>query len=444
MPYTEKRGDGPYPWRVRWLLPARGPKGQKMYGSQPGFADEETAHNYGLDMESDIRRGKYKDPKLGATLFADWVAEWFEAKKRGLRTKANWEKDLRIHILPAFGATPLRDIDWWLVSNWAEEQTCARVSTSHRVTLMSQILNGAVDAKKVDTNPLQGRRLGGTPERRPEKTWPTPVQALQIANRLGRIHETQLRPNGMLRKKAGVDEELSRVLSLLAHLFGWTGMRSSEAYGLHKDNCGLWRRDIVDGKPWRRRVIVIDPLAGQLISYYDRNARKTLRTLGAPKPPNGAREIDLPPFLADMLDAHLADWPYDYPFCTSGGDWLQIPVVDERFGRAAAGRPARAQSKGYAALDAQEPILLNSSPHGYRHAHQTWMIEDGIPWVMRCDRLGHSKDGPDREGNREGGIQGRYSHPTPAMRKRVVEAMQTRYETAVAQLAASGGAAAAI
>ena len=47
--------------------------------------------------------------------------------------------------------------------------------------------------------------------------------------------------------------------------------------------------------------------------------------------------------LADMIDTHLADWPYDYPFCAPDGGWLKIPTVDDRFTRAG---PAGSSPRG--------------------------------------------------------------------------------------------------
>jgi hypothetical protein len=60
-------------------------------------------------------------------------------------------------------------------------------------------------------------------------------------------------------------------------------------------------------------------------------------------------------------------------------------------------------------------------PHGLRHSHQTWMIEDGIPEVLRHDRLGHQMKG----------IQATYSHVSPPMREELRRALQHRWETAL-------------
>jgi integrase len=406
MPYTEKRGDGEFPWRVRWLLPERGPQGQARYDSASGFADQESAYNHGLDMESDLRRGVRKGRRSDAT-FRQWAAEWLPAysRKRRPTTVANRYNDLHNHLLPAFGDTPLGEITWWSVTLWAQEQTCAKSSTAMRISLLSQILTAAVDARKLENNPVAGRRLhGSSRKRQKEKAFPSPAQ-VQV-----RVPAEALRDNV-------ISVRYARMCRILVLTFGWTGLRSGEAYGLDRERCGLWRRDVVDGAPWRRRVLLVDPEQGALKQHYDPQARATVKYIGEPKSDSGAREVDLPPFLADLLDEHLADWPHRRVFCEQDGSdfdrarfgrYLKI-VADGR-----AGRPART---GWPAVPEWQPIVPGLTPHGLRHGHYTWLREDGIPDVMVDDRMGH-------EGR---GMDGVYAHPTPGMRKRVVDRLEERF-----------------
>jgi hypothetical protein len=60
--------------------------------------------------------------------------------------------------------------------------------------------------------------------------------------------------------------------------------------------------------------------------------------------------------------------------------------------------------------------LASTAP---RHTHKTWLIEDGIPEIVQARRLGH----------RLGGVRGIYSHVTPAVRQRLVQALQHRWES---------------
>jgi integrase len=396
-------------------------------------------------MLTDIARGVYQDPNNPAPppdrpTLGQWAPKWVVSAAASDRTRAGRVGQLRNHLLPAFADTALDDINWWLVSTWASKQACAPRSTRLRISLLSQILTAAVDADLIDTNKIYGRRLGGTPQRRREKIWPTTTEAIAVAERLGRRAEDYQAPDGRYQpaaKHAGVSPTLDRVLRLLTYVFYFTGMRSGEAYGLSIGNTNLWRRDLIDGKPWRRRVIRIDPQVGQLGAYYDYDLGCTVRNLMPPKPPNGDRELDLPLFLSTMLEEHLADWPHPQTFCNPDGSWLTTSQVDHAMAKAAAGRPARAAMHAFGvdwpALEAQEPILPGLGPHGFRHGHQTAMVEDGIAHVMRCDRMGHSKERADGYAAETSAIQGRYSHATLVMRRQVVDTQQARYEAALAQ-----------
>jgi hypothetical protein len=59
--------------------------------------------------------------------------------------------------------------------------------------------------------------------------------------------------------------------------------------------------------------------------------------------------------------------------------------------------------------------------HDLRHTHKTWMIEDAIPEIAQCDRLGHAPHG----------IRGVYSHTTHTMTSALTNALQHRWTAAL-------------
>jgi integrase len=67
------------------------------------------------------------------------------------------------------------------------------------------------------------------------------------------------------------------------------------------------------------------------------------------------------------------------------------------------------------------PVLRGLTPHGLRHGHQTWMDEDGIPEVLKTERMGHEVPG----------MHGVYGHVSPAMRADLKAALQERWEAAL-------------
>jgi integrase len=67
------------------------------------------------------------------------------------------------------------------------------------------------------------------------------------------------------------------------------------------------------------------------------------------------------------------------------------------------------------------PILTGLTPHGLRHGLQTWMDEDGIPDVLKAERMGHEMPG----------MHGVYGHVSPTMRTKLKTALQVRWEASL-------------
>ena len=64
------------------------------------------------------------------------------------------------------------------------------------------------------------------------------------------------------------------------------------------------------------------------------------------------------------------------------------------------------------------PVIEGMHFHDLRHTHKTWLIEDDIPEVAQAQRLGH----------RLPGVRGIYSHVTPTMIQRIVDALEHRWQ----------------
>ena len=73
------------------------------------------------------------------------------------------------------------------------------------------------------------------------------------------------------------------------------------------------------------------------------------------------------------------------------------------------------------------PVKDGLTPHGLRHSHKTWMVEDGIPEILAEQRLGH--DVP--------GVRGLYAHASQRNREELLTALQARWEQSLRQRAES-------
>jgi integrase len=71
------------------------------------------------------------------------------------------------------------------------------------------------------------------------------------------------------------------------------------------------------------------------------------------------------------------------------------------------------------------PVLRGVTPHGLRHGLQTWMDEDGIPEVLKTERMGHELPG----------MHGVYGHVSPAMRANLKVALQERWGSSLRERA---------
>jgi integrase len=393
-----------FTWRARYKKP------DGTWGSEPGFPTKRLAEDWGEQQEAAIREGRWVDPDLARTKFGAFVAEWMEAQKpRGRTTMNRWER-LETHILPKWRDTPLIALNWFDVEAWARvlALTVARSTVRDCVQLMSRIVNGAVDKRYLTVNPLAGRRLTGLPadiveKKSDEDQVAEPEVVLQLARRLGPVYG----------------------LHVIAA--AWTGLRWEELAGLHRRNTLLVRKQKHDGGVFTCPIIRIDKSDGALAEYYVRDEegkRRTYRALEPPKNAKSARDVDLPPFLAQLLEKHLADWPHDFVFTTKTGKWWWRSYWFEVLRPAADGRDEREPGRGRPSSPEWEPIAPGLTMRDLRHTHDSWQEQIGVAPVLGYEQMGHKYPG----------IKGTYRHPTPPMRKQRLEGLQELYERAMRNL----------
>lgn len=435
MAYGEKRGKGKHPWRARYKRP------DGTLGSEPGFRTKKAAEDWGEEQEAAIRRGRWQDPEKARTLFGEFAPVWMAAQKVAPATIIKRQRLLTRHLLPAFETTPLCQINVFTARAWGNKQTCSQTTVNHALTLLSMILTGAADAGYLLANPMYGRRRQsdrvvhdvsqehGSVEHDSgdeEEIWAQPEQAFQLYRRLGGVE-------GLM------------VLSAC-----YTGLRWGELAGLHRSNVLLKRQDALDGKPFERTVLRIDPKVGalhevefpldgdDLVTWraaedarlaecrakgWKANRRKEPKGqvrlyLGPPKNRTSAREVDLPPFLVGLWEKHLADWPHEYVFATPGGQWWRRGNFGRVLRPAADGRDAIPKKRGFAGREEWVPVLPGFTMRGARHTHDTWMKEDRVDRALRFKVQGWAVTGD---------IEGVYEHVTPQMRKERLDALEERY-----------------
>jgi integrase len=136
--------------------------------------------------------------------------------------------------------------------------------------------------------------------------------------------------------------------------------------------------------------------------------------LGPPKTRAGVRTVHLPPFLLELLTGHRAEQDHEHVFtATDGGGLLRRSNFRRQVWLPAVGGDPR---RGWA------PVMPGLHFHDLRHTHKMWLIEDGVPEIAQCKRLGH----------RLPGVRGTYSHVTQVMVDQLLDGLQRRWERTIA------------
>lgn len=127
------------------------------------FPTKTLARRWAADMEADVRRGEWSDPALGRVTFAEWTDEYLGTIVH-LRavTQGDYERALRVHVLPTFGQCAVARIDHVDVRRFIAEKQAAGLApkTLQRVRLvLRQVLALAKSAGAIKANPCDGLRL---------------------------------------------------------------------------------------------------------------------------------------------------------------------------------------------------------------------------------------------------------------------------------------------
>lgn len=418
MVYTQKRGKGDWPWRVFYKKP------NGDWTSESGFENEDAALEHGHDQEAAGRGGTWTDPRKAATPLGDWAQQWMAKQKPADSTAAKRRRYLRTYILPEFETTPIGAINKFAARTWASQLPCAESVRVNVVGFLSTLLSAAADAEMIGGNPIFRLRLDKSGEQYAqavdlERVWAYPEYAVELAARLW---------------------PTDRVGALMVLVAAFTGARWGEITGLHRDNACIETMDMSGGRPQRRTVIRIDPKLGALHEVpmlepkdpddpHSPIVERTKVFLGAPKPPNGARSLDVIGQLVTLVDYHLERWPHPIVFCGIRGAYHRRSNFGTRVMRPACdGRPGKPASRGHKEIPAWEPLLPGLEMHGLRHGHETAMVEDGVPRILRQEQMGHQKPPAQRE------IDERYQHVTPVMRQQRLTALAARFDKGRAAL----------
>jgi integrase len=301
------------------------------------FPSKADANRYLAQVEADLLRGAWTDPRLARITFGEWVERWWPTTA-DLRpgTRTFYDYLLRRLLLPAFEDTPLGRIDPMTVRSWLAglhelgEVTPTTIAKAYR--LLRRILNVAVEAGYLPRNPAVIKGAG-----------------LERAAEMRHVSIPQLH---------ALAEAVPGRYRALVLVAGYGGLRWGELVGLR-----------------RRRV----DLAGARIHVVEQLAEVAGKFIvSPPKTAAGQRVVVLPAVavaaLADHLDDYAAPGPDGLVFPSGRGTYLQR----SNFSRLV-WRPA-----------VQQLGLDGLRFHDLRHTAATLAAAAGATTKELMERMGHT------------------------------------------------------
>jgi integrase len=219
----------------RWQARYRTSDG-RQHTAPETFATKTDATRHLAQVETDMARGQWSDPRLGRTTFAEWAARW-EATTINLRanTRATYRNLLRRYLLPTFGPVPLADLDAMAVRAWLARLERDGVGASTRAKsyrLLSRILGTAIESGYLTRNPCTIR--GAASEPASEMRFATVAEVAALADamppcfraivlvaaytglRWGELAGLRVRRVDLLHRRVTVAEQLLEVRGQLA------------------------------------------------------------------------------------------------------------------------------------------------------------------------------------------------------------------------------------
>lgn len=325
-----KRKDGRY--EGRYVI-GKKPDGKTRFGYVYGQLYEEVRKQLLQKKTAVLRQTR---AGMETVLMKDWVCYWMENEILGgvkPSTYQTYFSQIRNHILPFFGQTPIGQITPYDVHSFLKRQEARGLAPSTirgAFRLLKACLHFAVEEGRLAQNPCR-----------------------KIRPQYGERREQRVLTRGEQEKLQALDGcDLPVLLSL------YTGMRLGEI-------CALKSADI----NWEKQTITVCRTVQRIAQGAP--PAKTILTVGSPKSRQSRRVIPLQGFLAERLRAWLPPSPDGFLFGTDG-------------------RPAdpRAVQRQFARL-ARKAGLTGVHFHTLRHSFATRLLEMGVDVLTVSALLGH-------------------------------------------------------
>jgi integrase len=360
VPASKYRGAQARGFIVGWIDPTRAKRWKTVATIEQ--AEELKAEKTLLEKRA-TRLEPTVDPAITVGAYAE---EWFDLHRTRCkpRTEELYRSQLRLHILPTFGTTRVRDMRRSRITRWlAKLSQHGRTRRGGRgpaalnpldkgtvriaYAVLHNMLNQAVSDELITANPAA----------RMAKEFKVLVKASERGARIRAMDQAQLAAflDVMARPEARPHD---RRYFAFYFLLSRTGLRIGEAFALQPGDIDFVRREIRVERAFSGRV------------------------LGTPKSKESIRQVDLSPRLAEVLRRHLTErsarclakgWTAPWLFLTEAG----TPFTKQNVQRAM-DRFCRRAGLGH------------WSPHDLRHTYASLLLQNGENPKYVQQQLGHA------------------------------------------------------